>query len=123
MAAVWPVSLPQEPLAPGFTRRPDPSGRIASQMDVGPSKVRRRRALRTKPFDVTYPIPRDDFGDFEEFFEDTIEGGTLPFDWPDPLTEETVRVRFRPGETEPYSAALEQGGKFYLVTLKLEELP
>ncbi len=121
--AVWPPGLPQEPLAPGFKRRPDPKARIATSMEAGPAKVRRRSALRTKPLDLVYPIPRADFPTFVAFYEDTLKDGTLPFEWPDPIEGVTKRVRFRPDESDAYEAPLETGGRFYLVTIKIEELP
>lgn len=123
MPATWPPQLPTEPLASSWKPKPDPRGRIASQVDEGPSKARRRGALRTKPLDPTYVIPRADFALFETFFEDTLGEGVLPFDWPDPVAAVTRRVRFRPSEQEPYAAELERGGKNYLVTIKIEVLP
>jgi len=123
MPAVWPPAFPTEPLASSWKPKPDPRGRIASQVDEGPAKARRRGALRTKPLDPTYVFPRAQFPDFEEFYEETLGEGTLPFDWPDPVAAVTRRVRFRPGEQEAYTAELEPGGKNYLVTCKIEVLP
>lgn len=123
MALVWPASLPTEPLADSFKPGGDPRGRIATSTDTGPGQQRARSPLQYKRMELTIPIPRADFAAFESFYETTLGNGAKPFEFPHPLTLATLRVRFPPDELPGYEAALERGGKYVLLAMKLQVLP
>ena len=57
---------------------------------------------------------------FREFFEDTLGGGALEFEWLDPLTGGNVDLRLKPG-TMPQLTNFAPG--FYRVTMELETMP
>lgn len=68
---------------------------IRSSMDIGPAKVRRRF---TKPInEVTGSIwvSVAEFQIFYNFFNTTLNGGTLPFDFYNPLLAATKEYRFK----------------------------
>jgi hypothetical protein len=99
MASIdWPSTLPATPLVDGF-RETTSNGRIFSQMDVGPAKVRRRTTAVTRYFYVEYIFTTTQKGYFDTFYETTTKFGTLAFDWTRPDTNTEVEARFKPDET------------------------
>lgn len=93
---VWPVTLPQK--FPLGTMEENQDGRIRTEMDTGPPKMRRRFTATIK----TYTLPPERFlfteaqkTSLESFYDNTCQGGTLPFDWPEPYSGAgTLTLRF-----------------------------
>lgn len=116
--AVWPVSLPQRPLAQGFSERA-PETVIRTPMEAGPPKVRRRFTAGVRQFGLQVRLTPDQVDTLDGFFETTLQGGALPFDWTQPRTGAAVTYRF----AEPPSYAPMPGGQLWTSTLRLEVLP
>ena len=115
--ADWPASLPSLPLADSYSETTT-SGKIHSQMSVGPGKVRRRSTAVTRTFSLVYLLDATQKAAFETFYQTTLSGGTLSFNWTRPDTGATVTARFGPSEPA-YSLA---GLDFY-ASMDIEVLP
>lgn len=117
---VWPPTLPQDVFAEGYDETL-PNTMLRTQMDAGPAKTRRRSTAGVRPLTVTIELNRTLGEDaaFDEFFTDTLGGGTLSFDWTHPRTLATVTMRFTaPPHLQPLA-----GGKFWRAMLNLEVMP
>jgi hypothetical protein len=114
--ATWPVTLPQSILADGYSETL-PDTVIRTSMDVGPAKVRRRISNNSFPIVGTLVISRTQVGYLKTFYNTTLLGGSLAFDWADPTTRATVSMRF----TGPPKISSVSG--WYKVDMALEVLP
>lgn len=92
----WPGTLPAYVQENGFTEIPMPVS-IESEMDIGPAKIRRRFTKAPKRFQCQMMMTGAQVTTFETFWETTLLGGVLPFDWVHPRTRvaQTNNVRFR----------------------------
>jgi hypothetical protein len=70
--------------------------------------------------DAVFQMDRAQVRDFEEFFEDTIADGSLPFEWDHPLTGQTYLWQFDP-DTVPQKSTV--GNTVVRVTCRLLRLP
>lgn len=115
---VWPLSLPQRPLAQGFNEQV-PNTLIRTQMEAGPPKVRRRFTAGIRTMDMQLRITPAQVDALDVFYDSTLQGGALPFDWVHPRTGVAATYRF----VEPPSYATMARGRLWTATLKLEILP
>lgn len=92
--ALWPASLPQYVLQSGFSET-EPDTLLETQMEGGPPKSRRRYTTDYRQFTVALQMDATQRATFQTFFNTTIKGGSLPFDWVDPVTQTTASFRFR----------------------------
>jgi len=93
MADVWPSSLPQYVLREGFSEAIG-DGRLRSQPDKGPAKVRRRSSMMPKLQQARMIMSAGQLAILREFVSDTLMNGSLPFLMPDPITRYPALVRF-----------------------------
>lgn len=118
-SVIWPPSLPQTQFMPLILRR-QPNV-IATQMDVGPAKYRKRSTKVRIHTDITMELNGAQLETFWTFW-DNISDGALPFDWERPDTDATVEMRFRNGQ--PPEFQLEIGAakddRLWTGTLELE---
>lgn len=114
---IWPTSLPQEPLREGYTET-GPDALLRTEMESGPPIVRRRFTAATQGRQVVYRMSDAQWATFKTFFDTTISGGALRFDWPDAGNDTTVEARIKP----PYQRTV-IGGGWNDVTLEIEVLP
>lgn len=113
----WPATIPQALFTDGYGEAP-PNVTIRSQMDFGPDKVRRRATAGVRPVSGKMVMTSAQLADFKTFYNTTILGGSLRFDWVDPYDGTTaVEMRF----SEPPSWTAAEGN--YEVSMKLEILP
>lgn len=117
--AVWPLTLPQDPLRQGYEERAAQVG-VRTAMDAGPPKVRRRFTAGVKTLRVTMSMTRAEVAIFETFYETVLEGGTLRFEWTHPRTLQTVEFRFN-DDPPPSWVSLSEND--WRVTFGLEVLP
>lgn len=115
--ATWPSNLQPRLLAGGFNLSPKDTV-IRTQMDFGVAKTRRRFTTSTTDIPASIHLRDDQYTVFMNFFNNTVAGGALPFDYIHPVTGEPIRVRFR---GPPKIDAL--GGKVYVVQMQWEILP
>lgn len=114
----WPASLPQKLLLSGFSEQP-PDTRIRGEMDQGPPKMRRRSTASSRPINGEIHCTASQVETLDDFYNDTVDGGTLRFDWEHPRTGSAVEMRFR--ERPSYSEAI--SNDLYRVRLRLEIMP
>lgn len=114
----WPSTLPQQPLIKDYTEEPQ-SQVIRTGMDAGPKKTRRR--FTAAPVDVPplqYIMTPEQKIIFESWFNNDIQGGSLPFDWPRPRSgTASVMIVGEP----PYR--FQTFGRNWMLTVSLEIQP
>jgi len=115
---MWPATLPQAPLAQGFAERA-PNTVIRTAMEAGPDKVRRRFTAGVRQIDCQLRLTPAQVTALDAFFEDTLAGGALAFDWAHPRSGEAATLRF----VEPPSYAPVARGRLWQAQLRLEILP
>lgn len=114
----WPATLPQRPLAEGYTEGYE-DNTIRSAPDKGASKTRPRfTRLRFTRTGVTYLLTNAQKVIFDSFYQ-SIKGGALTFNWPDPVSGATVVVLLKSNITGPRRVTNNQ----WRVGLELEILP
>ncbi|MBE1208104.1 hypothetical protein [Aminobacter carboxidus] len=118
MVDVWPATLPQYLLADGYSEAQG-DGRLRTQPDVGPPKVRLRSSAMPGPLQGRMMMSGAQRAILDNFVKTTLIKGTLPFTFPDPLTRDPILVRFAanlPVWTSP-------GGDTFVASLDLEVMP
>lgn len=91
--AVWPVGLPASPLIDGFEDKA-PDLTIRSSTDTGIDKLRRRYTAGVREQKIPILMTEAQAVTLDEFYEITLGGGTLEFDYTDPLRGVTKSYRF-----------------------------
>lgn len=119
MTDVWPVGLPQYLQMAGASKGMG-NGLLEYAPEVGPSITRRRTTARMRPISGSMICSSAQITTFETFYNTTIIGGSLPFNFPDPRTGSTLLVKFT-AENPPNYTPL--GGDNYQLALVLMELP
>lgn len=94
MPALWPTTLPAFVLEDGYSETLNDQS-VESQTDTGNPKIRRRTTKLIQTFDVTIQMTTSQRADFLTFWNTTLAGGTLTFDWVHPLTRAATTFRFR----------------------------
>lgn len=120
----FPPSIDMKPYVNGFQYGIGRSDVITSEMDTGPTKTRRRS--QAAPRDVSYPLilSRDQLEVFEDWYDNTLKGGILPFEGNDPIYEDrTVYYRFAKPMEHPVAIPLNNAALYFTVTLELQILP
>lgn len=92
--ATWPNTLPAYVLESGFQERLQDQV-VESQMDSGPAKIRRRFTKAIRFFACQMLMTPEQTTTFETFWQTTLKGGSLPFDWVHPRTRAATTFRFR----------------------------
>lgn len=117
MAQTWPVSLQQIlseanfGLAIGETT-------LRSDMEVGPQKVRRRFTKGVNLFSASIYLTVSEYTIFYNFFNTTLNGGTLSFTYNHPITQVPTIFRFK---SAPKVSSM--GGGQFMTSFEWEELP
>lgn len=93
--------------------------RLRFKPEIGPPVQRRRGTAKSKAWTATYHLTSAEFETFENFFEDDLKDGTLPFDMPHPRTCTTTRFTF---DESAYSTEEFGAGKVS-ITVNLLEMP
>lgn len=115
----WPIGLPQYVLEAGYSEQLEDQT-IETQMEAGPAKIRRRFTTAFRQFRVSVQMTSDQATIFENFYLDTLAGGSLTFDWVHPRTRVSKTFRFR--KPSPTIQAI-GGGAVVRVSMSLETLP
>lgn len=116
--ASWPASLPQKPLADGFSETsPDLVAR--TQMDTGPAKMRRRATAGVTQVKCAFRLTADQLATFRDFMHSDLQDRALPYSWAHPVAGAVGRWRITASPTiEPIA-----DGLAWKVALALELLP
>jgi hypothetical protein len=119
MPAAWPDTLPQYLLVDG-NRIDTADGRLKSQPDTGPGKMRRRSSAMPRPLSGTIEVSGAQLDILDAFVDAELAGGTLPFTFPKTHGAGTWLVRFA-ADGLPSEANI--GGDRWQVAMGLEILP
>lgn len=114
--SAWPSTLPERPLAAQYGETPQ-NGAIRSDMDAGPGKVRRRFTATVERFTCGYTLTDAQTETLMVFWRETLQYGSLSFDWSHPRTEDPVSARI---VSVPRPKRIDG---FYSVALEIEVLP
>jgi len=93
MPSAWPGCLPDYILQDGFEEEL-PTNSIHTQMDVGPPKSRRRATSAPTPMHWRIYMTKSQTEVFDEFFNTTLEGGSLTFTKDHPRLETSQTFKF-----------------------------
>lgn len=91
--ALWPTSLPQDPLIAGLTEDPG-TVTIRTAMATGPAKLRPRQSVPVGKWPVGLKLDAAQVTTLLDFYQDTLGHGSLPFDWHNPRTNSVATLRF-----------------------------
>lgn len=114
----WPVLL-QQKLETAFQMTYGNS-RIATEMDIGPAKVRSRFTDTVDIYTCQITMDMDEKAIFDQFFKTTLGNGTLPFLFVDPFSQVEEVFRFAPDQS-PVLTPL--GGRVFTLRMTWEKLP
>lgn len=113
MAFNWPETLPQKILRSGFAPGLA-SNTLRQKMEYGPDKIRKRKAPAYRPMQAEATMTITQLGLLLVFYETTLQQGSIPFDWLDPIFGTPLTFRFvEPPMWMPYGFRVK-------VTLNLE---
>lgn len=98
MATLWPASLPQIPLLEGFAYQ-IANNVVATEMDAGPPKVRRRFTSQPVRARISHLFTEDQRTTFDDFVRNDLAGGALTFAAPHPISGNLAEMRFDPTST------------------------
>ena len=117
MAQTWPVTLQDFLNEASFTYTIGETD-ITSDMDIGLSKKRRRFTKGVNTVSCTIDMERDTFTTLYNFYNDTLNGGVLTFNFDHPITSVASEWRFvAPPRLTPL------GGVWFRVSMEWEEIP
>jgi len=89
-------------------------------MDQGPAKKRRRFTANVRPIVAEFIMDKSQVDTFDTFYNDTLKGGSLRFDFTEPRSGTTKEFRFT-GSEPPTITPL--SGNLFRVSTKLEIMP
>lgn len=102
----------------------DQDGTIRSATDSGPGKVRRRFTATATYYNARVRMNGTEVGILSDFYRDTLAGGSLSFEMPDPVDDVTKSFRFRgPIEKRIVVGGTSAATRVYDVQMQLEKLP
>lgn len=116
--ATWPTGLPEFVLEQGYQENLEDQT-IESTVESGLAKIRRRYTAPVRRFQVVVQMDTEQASLFEAFFLDTLQGGSLPFDWRHPRTGAATRFRFR----KPVPSISVIGGEYVRIQMAIEAIP
>ena len=80
----WPATLPDWSWEDLQEQPPDVA--VRTSMSAGPPKVRRRHTANARPFSASVVLIKTELATFDEFYNTTLKGGTLRFNYTNPRT-------------------------------------
>lgn len=114
---VWPGSLPQSALRQSYKEAPADIVK-RTPMSKGPAK---QRPLLTRgikpPIPITMEMDAAQIATLKTFYQETLNGGTIPFQWVHPRLQEVRTFRFKKDDSHTITAL---DGGYYRVTMLLE---
>ena len=87
----FPSSI-RPPLIDGYTETAA-STNVSSQSDIGSGKTRVRSSAIKSEISLTYQMTDAEWSLFFDFYNNDIGKGALRFDWVDPMTGSTEKVK------------------------------
>jgi hypothetical protein len=115
----WPGTLPQLVQIDGFSSG-NADGRLSTNMDTGPAKMRRRTSASIRPLAATIQCTGAQLATLRTFVDTTLLGGSLPFTFPAPEDGSSLLVRFSDQGLPTWNNL---GGDTWQAAFKLDVLP
>lgn len=118
--AIWPLTNRQSPDSDQYSESRQ-LNKISFEPEVGPSIDRRRGTAAGTTVSIHFTgITEAERVTFENWYEDILFDGTLPFDWLDPVRGEIRTFKFTQGayELKPHA-----GNNYHDLTFKLLRFP
>lgn len=115
----WPETLPQYFLLSGYTETL-PDNMIASKIDVGRQKRRKRYTVANTTITGNIALTATQKATLETFYNVTLGGGVLAFDWVNPVTQVAYEFQFK-ANTPPKITP--NGPVSFIAAIELEQLP
>ena len=114
----WPAGLQQKLDSDSFQETLS-NTILRSDNDLGPAKVRRRHTKGVKEWTVSIKVSISEYSTFTTFYNTTLAGGSLRFEFPHPITAATELARI----VDPPTIQPLNGGIVFKVNMKWEILP
>lgn len=89
----WPVTLPLQPLVDGYEETWYSQTEMKTP-DNGAPMVRRKQVLSIKLINVQFALTEEQVETLHNFIYNTLDGGSLRFQWTYPRTREEVEMSF-----------------------------
>lgn len=122
-SAVWPAQLPKAPRVFSY-RQTSPRVVVRSQTDAGPAKVRRRTTAGSETCDIELVLTRQQVALLKQFFNVSVAGGSLEFEWKHHQTGNPIAYRFlEPPTFSPNSPRREHAQEIWIASFELETMP
>ncbi|MCE9664529.1 hypothetical protein LY622_13905 [Halomonas sp. M5N1S17] len=120
---VWPATLPQVLRFPIAQRRQ--SGKLRTETDTGPAKVRRRFTARVTEYPgASIQATGEQKAIFDAFYDDDLGGGSLAFSWTDPDTRQPALLRIKDEpEADLIRPGASQAKRLWEISFTVEVLP
>lgn len=119
----WPTSLPQAMNVDGYMESQQ-SAVLRTAMDSGPDFVRRRFSAITRNVSGSVMVTDAQWETLMTFFDTTLEGGSLPFDWhPRGAHQNSPATVYSMRFVSPPARRPASSHNFWQVDLQLEILP
>ncbi len=116
----WPATLPQLFNRQGFAFA-EGDGRLQSDTDTGPGKVRRRSTAVANIIQGQMTLTLAQLKIMRAFIRDDLVGGSLPFNIPDPLGDpDPILIRFSKEGMPQYQNL---AGAMWTAAFKVDVLP
>jgi hypothetical protein len=112
----WPVSLQQYLNQGAFSQNAQETN-IRTNVETGPFKVRRRFTQPVTNMDCQIWMPKAEYPVLEDFYNVTLQNGTLPFEFVDPITGVLRNWRFK----SPYKTG-HLGASTFIVNMEWEAI-
>lgn len=115
---MWPDGLPIAPLLADYN---ETKSSLAQSVTTGNKSIllRRNSTRAQDKLNVSFALNREQTAAFEQFFYDTLAGGTLRFSFRHPRTLKTIEASFDPTSDQAITIAPMESMKVYKVSFTL----
>jgi hypothetical protein len=115
----YPLNLPSQGRDVSVTRG---DGRIITKTEQGPKKIRRQFTSVPDTFQCSLVLDAQQILDFNTFWDTTLAGGVLTFNWEDPQTDATREMQFISRSDARLLRAGVTGERSWRITIDVEML-
>lgn len=114
----WPVSLPQRPLVASYNE--EYPTLAVSVVTGNKTKLMRRASTRAQDkIAMTFVLSPKQVGYFEQFYYDTLAGGTLRFNFTHPRKLTEIEVSIDPGSEQGFTITPYETTLYYKLSLSV----
>lgn len=119
----WHTGLPDRPLTDGYEQTLSRADVITTDMDTGPKKSRRRSLAAPRPFVMQFLLNLEQVDIFEDWYDNTLQGGVLPFEWVHPIKRTPAYFRFTKPDERPTISPYNGSGAYFILKINISLLP